>query len=64
MTKREAIRLVRDTAVKTLRHDVTNGSGWVFDGDDGEPRPERDVERIKAAIEDVCRDLTRGREVS
>lgn len=59
MTKTEARKEVARAAATMLRHHIGNGSEWIYLGDDGEDRPEADVERIEDAIRKLASELDR-----
>jgi hypothetical protein len=51
---------VKRIAARTIRADIENGSGWIYEDDNGDTRPTPDVERIELAIEAVATALERG----
>lgn len=67
MTKREARAYVCRVLAATLREDISNGSGWIYDATEakvthsegGELRNDADVARIEQAIRDEIASLDR-----
>lgn len=60
MTKAQAKKLVLQVAASTISNDVRDlAAGWLCEDDDGNDRPEKDVERIKDAAEDFVAEMLR-----
>jgi hypothetical protein len=65
MNKQQARAYVLRMMAHSLRHDLENGSGWIYDAPEakethsegGEMRNERDVTRIEQAIHDEIASL-------
>jgi hypothetical protein len=61
VTRREWKRRIYGGLAVSLGAELENGSGWLFDGDDGEPIPEAEERRMRAAAAEVIDECFRRR---
>jgi len=59
MTKKEARRMVSRAVASSILADIDNGSGYLFENEDGEPLSDADCNRIRRAAEELADFLRR-----